>query len=109
MTQNTRTFTVVDPTTFDGDCFEVAERAVRQAAAVVEVLGAMLPGVRSMVRNAEMERQLYATGECSAAEFDATALARKLDAAMASVDALSKALALTARASGYNPRNPPKA
>ncbi len=108
MPHTAKTFTVVDPTSLDGDCFEVAERALRQSAAVADVLLSTLPGARAMARNADMERQLYATGECDAAEFEDTAQARRLDAVAVAVRDAEAALGGLATAAGYNPRNPPK-
>lgn len=109
MTHKSQTFTVADPATFDGDPFEVAERALRQSAAVAGVLRSTLDGARNMARNAEMERQLFATGECDAASFEGTAQARRIDEIAELVELSQRSLQNIARAAGYNPRNPPRA
>jgi hypothetical protein len=80
MPREPRTFTVADPTTFDGDPFEVAERALRQAGAVAFVLSEAIEDARGMVANAEMERQIYANGEANIEAFDNGPQARKLTA-----------------------------
>ncbi len=109
MTNPTQQFTVADPTTFDGDPFEVAERALRQASAVAGILEGMLSGARSMARNAEMERQLLATGECDAAAFEDSAQARKFDQVTNDAAAIKARLSALAMAAGYNPRKPVEA
>ncbi len=105
----TRTFTVEVPNEMDGDPFEVAERALRQAGAVAAVLESMLPAARTMALNAELERQLFATGECDAPSFEGTALARNFDRTVREVAEAKRSLGLLATAAGYNPRSPVKA
>lgn len=102
-------FTAIDPRNFDGDCFEVAEKALRQSAAIARVLAASLKGARSMALNAELERQLQATEECHVAAFEASAQARRIDAAREQAEAMEKSLNALAVAAGYNPRKPVKA
>lgn len=97
-------FTVVDPGTFDGDPFEVAERAVRQAGAVAEVLVQTLEGTLIMARNAELERQLIANDECSVLAWENSAQARKLDAALEDAERVVKDCKLLAQAAGFNPK-----
>lgn len=107
--QKTQSFTVADPTTFDGDPFEVAERALYQSVAVARVLQGTLKGARNMARNAEMERQLFATGECDAAAFEGSAQARRIDEVAELAELAERSLQGVAKAAGYNPRKPPRA
>lgn len=109
MDKRVRQFVVGDPRDFDGDPFEVAERSLRQSAAVAAVMLESLKGARLMVRNAEMERQIIEHGECSAADFEDTAQARRLDDVSRSIAEAEKSLHMLARAAGYNPKKPVKA
>lgn len=108
MPKNPRTFTVADPATFDGDPFEVAERAVKQAGAVAAILRSTLNDARGMLRNAEMERQIYAEGEADAEAFDTGPQNRILDSLIANTDGTIKGAELLAKAAAFNPRHPPK-
>ncbi len=102
-------FTAIDPRSFDGDCFEVAEKALRQSAAIARVLAGSLHGARSMALNAELERQLQATDDCDVSAFEDSAQARRIDAAKKEAEAMEKSLNALAAAAGYNPRKPVKA
>lgn len=109
MTHQPKTFTIADPRTFDGDPFEVAERACQQSAAVAGILADSLDGTRIMVRNAELERQLLTDGECDAVGFDDSPQGRRLNALLEQAKAAQKALETLAKAASYNPKNPPRA
>lgn len=58
--QKPKTFTVIDPREFDGDAYQVAQRAVAQAKALTEILIEILDATDKMARNAELERLLAA-------------------------------------------------
>ena len=103
----TKSFTIVDPTSLDGDPFEVAERSLQQCAALAGLLHGAAVSARAMARNAEMERQLYATGECDAAAFEGTAQARRIDEVAELAELAQRSLANIAKAAAYNPRKPP--
>jgi hypothetical protein len=105
----TTTFTIAHPRTFDGDPFEVAERAVRQAHAVSVVLDNMLDAAYKMARNAEMERAFIAHEEPQGSLFNHTPLGKRFVALTADVTKIRGALKGLAVAAGYNPRKPPKA
>lgn len=109
MTHQPKTFTIADPRTFDGDPFEVAERACLQSAAVAGILADSLDGTRLMVRNAELERQLLTEGECDAPGFDEAPQGRRLNALIEEAKAAQKRLETLAKAAAYNPKNPPRA
>lgn len=63
-----------------------------------------------MARNAELERQLQATGECSCEAWEAREhpQAKRFAALLSEAEASAKALEILSRAAGYNPRKPPK-
>lgn len=102
----TRTFTVADPRTFDGDPYEVAERALKQAAAVAVVLEKMLDAADKMARNAEMERAFAAKEEPKGSEWRSTAQGKRLAGVMEAAAEMRKALKVLAQAAGYNPKRP---
>jgi hypothetical protein len=108
LTQNITQFTVADPSTFDGDPFEVGERACLQSAALAGILLDSLGGTRLMVRNAELERQLLTSGECDAPAFDESPQGKKLATLLAQTKAAVKTLETLATAAAYNPKNPPR-
>lgn len=108
MTHQPKTFTIADPRTFDGDPFEVAERACQQSAGVAGILADSLDGTRIMVRNAELERQLLTVGECDAPGFDDSPQGRRLNALLEQAKTAQKALETLAKAAAYNPKNPPR-
>jgi hypothetical protein len=55
---NTRTVTIADPREFDGDPYQVAQRAVAQIKGLTMLLAENLDAVDKMARNAELERLL---------------------------------------------------
>ncbi len=101
-----RTFTVADPRTFEGDPYEVAERACRQAAAVATVLEQLLDPTEKMARNAEMERAFAAHEEPKGSEWPNTAQGKRFAALAEEVATVRKSLGILATASGYNPKAP---
>jgi hypothetical protein len=104
--QRTQQFTVADPRTFDGDPYEVAERAVRQAAAVAAILKQAIDSAYLMARNAQMERDLVASGECDAYAYDESAEGRRFATIKAEVENVESRLKPLTRAVGYNPKQP---
>lgn len=93
-------FTVTDPRTFDGDPYQVAERAVRQCEALTTILMVALESAEMMARNAEMERGTPAT------EWDKTPQARQFVLTRMETEMTEKRLAALARSVGYNPKAP---
>lgn len=108
MTQNeTRTFTVADPRQFDGDPFEVAERACAQAQAVARVLAACIQSAEIMARNAEMSRNLAETrDDARATEWDSSTQAQKFRAQAEAAEEAERVLGQLSRAAGFNPKAP---
>ena len=107
MTHEAKHFTIVDPRAMDGDCFEVAQRACLQAAALARLLAGNLEVTELMARNAEMERQIIKDGEPNAAAWDSMTQAKNLKALVTLAKESEKRLTLIAKAAGYNPKRPP--
>lgn len=108
MSQTQTTITYTDPRYLEGDPFEVASKAVAQAIGAVELAKRALDDAQVMARNAELERQLYATNACDASGWDESPQGKqyaKQDAALANVQ---KSLHLLRKAAAFNPRKPPK-
>lgn len=106
MSDRIQTFHIADARTFDGDPFEVAERAVRQASAVTKILTQTIADARLMARNAQLERELLTTGECDAPGYEDSPEARTFDALSESVAEVERKLGLLARSVAFNPRAP---
>jgi hypothetical protein len=103
-----KNFSISDPRDFDGDPFEVAERAARQSLALVDLLTDSLASADVMARNAEMERQLLRAEDADAPGWEGTPQGRQFKAAEQDVKNLRTRLGVLARAAGFNPRKPPK-
>lgn len=99
-----RRFTVADPRTFDGDVYETAERAIRQAGAVAQVLDEALSTAYTMLRNAELDRQLILTGDCDAPGFDDTPQGRKFEGVRVKVQEIESELSTLTKVAAFNPR-----
>lgn len=95
-----QSFVVTDPRTFDGDTFEVAERAVRQAHALAGVLRKAVEDAEIMARNAEMDRQ----PEPDAKAWPASPQGRQFANVKAAMEREEKRLALLVQAAGFNPK-----
>ena len=100
----TQTFAVADPRTFDGNPYEVAERAARQVEALARLTRQSAETARLMIRNADLERQLALDGACSAEAFEDGALARKVDKVIEDAGDAEKAMKLVATAVAFNPK-----
>jgi hypothetical protein len=104
------TFSITDPRHFDGDPFEVAERACRQAEAVARVLATATQTATIMARNAELERNLMTTPEdARAEEWEDSLQARRLAQVHKASKQVERALGVLGKAAGYNPKRPAKA
>lgn len=102
------TFTVTDPRTFDGDPYEVAERALKQAAGVAAVLEKMLDAADRMACNAEMERAFAAHEDPQGSEWRNTPQGARMARIAKDVGNVRKGLNVMAQAAGYNPKKPPR-
>ena len=104
MTQLTQKFAIADPKTFEGDPYEVAERAAKQAAAVVKLARQTTEAARVMIRNADLERQLALTGECDVQEFEESALAQIVDQIVTDTTEAERKLMRVAQSVSFNPK-----
>lgn len=98
------TFVVADARTFDGDPYEVAERAIRQARAVQEIYLHCLTGAELMARNAEMERNLYHSDDPKAAEWEASPQGKRFQQLKDAAESHAKVLVLLEKAASFNPK-----
>lgn len=95
---------MADPRFYDGDPYEVAARAARQAEAVARVLATALDGAHVMARNAELERQLATTNQCDAAAWEKSAQSRRWEDCREKIAAVEQSLAVLVKAAGFNPK-----
>ncbi len=112
-TQDPLVFTVTDPRTFDGDPYDVAARAMTQVRGIVRVLQTALAPAEVMLRNAQMERQLYHSDgdNARASEWETSAEGRQLKHAVEAVQLIAEdvseiewRLGNLAKAAAYDPR-----
>lgn len=104
MTHQTKTFAITDPRTFDGDCYEVAERAVAQLQGLLVLAEQAAGPTLLMVRNAELERQLAAGGEADVAAFEASAQGRRWKSLATNLEAARRELEVLKRVAAHNPK-----
>jgi hypothetical protein len=106
--QEERTFTVANPRDFDGNPFEVAERAVAQLEGLAAILEEALVPAELMARNAEMSRRLEARQPPRGDDWAETPQGRYWAKIAAEVRELQVHLRVCKRASGFDPRHPPR-
>lgn len=104
MTHQTQTFTICDPRDYDGDCFEVAERAVLQAAAIHTLYQQALQDAFVMSRNAEMERQLAGGSDPSAAKYESGPHGQRFERLAEEAKLTSARLKVLTKAAAFNPK-----
>lgn len=95
---------VVDPRTFDGNCFQVAERAALQAQAIIDIAIQSIADAEVMARNAYMERNLLAGNDPDAAGWEATTEAQHWKLRAEAARDLSKRLGYLAMSAGFDPK-----
>lgn len=100
------TFTAQDPREFDGDPYQVAERAIQQLRGVINVAQGLMPSTVLMVRNADLERTLALGGELgdAATDWPESPQGRKLADIQEQLAAMQKTLGLLEKAASFNPR-----
>ncbi len=107
MTQKTKTFTVADPLQFDGDPFDVAERACAQASAVARILADTLASAGTMARNAQLTRNLQDTpNDARAHEWEDSPQSKRFVALHKQAKEIEQALDQLSRAASFNPKAP---
>lgn len=104
MTHEPKTFTVADPRSFDGDPFEVAERACKQPEAVARILSHVAETANLMARNAQMERNLLDGDDAKASDWDESIHGKRFAAACEKARQLEKEFRLLGQAAGFNPK-----
>lgn len=105
MTHLPKQFFIVDPRTFEGDPFEVAERAAEQAAGLVRLADQATEAAELMARNAEMERDLILSGDCDAATWPTTPQGKHWTGVRESLGACAVRLKLLTKAAAFNPKD----
>lgn len=73
---------------------------------MTRILIQTLDSARVMARNAQMERDLYATGECDAPAYDESAEGRRFTDIREAIEECERKLKPLARAVSYNPKQP---
>jgi hypothetical protein len=108
MPRPTHKFAFVSPNTFDGDPFEVAERSLKQAEALVMLARQALDESQPMVLNAVMELAIQTNPDADLKkvirEWPEQGLAKKLSRVRDDLTSAQKALAVAAAAAAYNPK-----
>lgn len=104
-----KTFTITDPRTFDGNPFEVGQRAVEQLEALALLIRTEIPMAELMARNAEMTRRLDLGGEPEGDRWTEEPQGRQWRALIEETDALLKRLRVMKAATAFDPKHPPKA
>lgn len=108
MTHNTRHFAVADPRTFDGDPFEVADRAVAQVEALAALTEEAIEPAKLMARNAELERQCQRDEDLDAPGWPDTPEGRRWASIEEGIAMIKRDLGILRRVASFNPRRPPK-
>lgn len=98
------TLVVTNPTNYDGDPFEVADRAVRQAAALARAYVAAVESARLMARNSELERQLMRDGACDAVGWEDTVEGKRYAKLIEQGRTHVRTLDILVKVAGFNPK-----
>lgn len=103
---NVRNLTIQDPREFDGDPYQVAQRAIQQMSGLVAVTLEVWEPTNLMARNAELERQLALGNSLvnPAAEWPESPQGRMLVNVRADLDKAQYRLRALERAVAYNPK-----
>lgn len=100
--------TLTDPRDFDGNPYEVADRAVAQVEEAVRRLAPALAAARLMARNADMERNM-ATGKPPAGSaYNDGPQGRMFDRIEDGLSSAYKSLGALRAAVAYDPKHPPR-
>lgn len=108
MPKTQTTYVYTDPRYFEGDPFEVADKATAQAAAALELSDRAVADADVMARNAELERHLYAGNDPDAVGWPASPQGRRFRALRGEIAQHLRELATLRRAASFNPRRPPR-
>jgi hypothetical protein len=106
---NTRTFTLADPRTFeDGTPYEVAARAGAQAVALAKLLQWAVEGADLMARNAYMTRNLDLGNDACGDQWRMHPEGKNWAAIDADLATLRRKLETLTTAASYDPKHPPR-
>jgi hypothetical protein len=108
MSQRERHFTVADPRDFDGNPFEVAERALAQIGGLLDLVSELVPASELMARNAEMTRRIDLGGEPEGDKWVTEPQGRKWALAKEQLKELRKHVRVLTTAASYDPKHPPR-
>lgn len=108
MTQFDKTFTITDPRKFDGNPYEVAERAVAQLEGLVMLTRGALRVSELMARNAEMTRRVDLGGAPEGDRWTEEVHGRQWKSLSDELEHIEKRLRAMKAASGFDPKHPPK-
>lgn len=104
MPKEPKSFVVTDPREFDGDPFEVADRAAAQAESLLTLTSEAVDDAYVMARNAEMERQ----GGDGASEWPESAAGKRWQSVIDRLPEIRLDLSVLRRVAAFNPKRPPK-
>lgn len=108
MPKESKSFVVTDPREFDGDPFDVANRAVLQTEALLSLTVEAVDDAYIMARNAEMERQFDTPEGPNAAAWPDTAAGKRWQSVMERLAQITTDLVVLRRVASFNPKSPPK-
>ena len=100
--------TFTDPRSFDGNPYDVAERAIAQCAGILKVYDQALEGAWLMTRNAEMERNLATQKPPAGDEFLDTPQGRQFVKLSELLKESNRILGVLQVAAAYDPKHPPR-
>lgn len=103
-----RQFTIADPKLFDGNPFEVAERAVAQLEGVIDLARQLAPTAELMARNAEMTRRMDLDGQPEGDRWAETPQGRQWHALREELQRVDRRLMAMKAAASYDPKHPPR-
>ena len=104
-----KNLTILDPRTFDGDPFTVAQRAAEQAEALVKLAAEQAELAELMHRNSFMEAILQAGDELTPGAWDNSPYSTKWADVKNDLLSVVGSMRSLGGAAGYDPKHPPKA
>lgn len=99
---------VTDPRDFDGNPYEVADRALAQVDGAIKAAEAALDAAFLMARNADMERNLALGRPPAGSEYAEGPQGRRLRSLGEQLTAIRVDLGMLRRAASFDPKHPPK-
>jgi hypothetical protein len=100
--------TLTDPREFDGNPYEVADRAIAQVEEAVRQLAQPLYVARLMARNADMERNIALRKPPAGSAYNDGPQGKAFDRIEDRLASAYKSLGALRAAASYDPRHPPK-